>query len=87
MSRPAARWCQRGRPRRRRCGAARHYHWDMLGAPDEHVDAAKFHAQDLQRAMLRDRRPGRRTLTRVRLIVRRVLGRGEQSSPAGPRQD
>lgn len=46
------------RPEKRRKGS------DMLGTPDEHVDAAKFHAEDLQRAMQRDQVANTRMLTR-----------------------
>ena len=45
------------------------------GSPDPHVDAAKFHAEDLQRAMQRHQRAKTRKLARIRLILRRVLGR------------
>lgn len=55
---------------------------DMLGTPDEHADAAKFHAEDLQRAMQRDQAAKTRKLTRVRRILRRVLGR--EDPPASP---
>jgi hypothetical protein len=49
-----------------------------LGAPDQYGDAARFHADELQRAMQRDqlaKTTRTKTLTRVRRIVRRVLGR------------
>ena len=52
----------------------------MLGTPDEHVDAAKLHAQDLRRAMRRDQRATTKKPARLRRIVRRVLGR-ETPSP------
>ncbi len=51
-------------------------------APDQGVDAAKFHAEDLKRAMQRDECAEAKMLTRVRLILRRVLGR--QNPPASP---
>jgi hypothetical protein len=54
----------------------------MMGAPDQYGDAAKFHAEDLQRAMQRDQLAKTKRLTRVWLIVRRVLGR--QNPPASP---
>jgi hypothetical protein len=54
----------------------------MPGTPDEYVDAAKFHAEDLQRAMQRDQVAKTRMLTRVRRILRRVLGR--EVPPASP---
>jgi hypothetical protein len=54
----------------------------VLGAPDQYGDAAKFHADDLQRAMERDQLAKTQKLTRVRLIVRRVLGR--RNPPASP---
>ena len=49
------------------------------GSPDPYVDAAKFHAEDLQRAMMRGQRAKTRKLARIRLILRRVLGR--ENSP------
>jgi len=52
----------------------------MIGTPDEYTDAAKFHAQDLQRAMQRDQVAKTRMLARVRRIVRRVLGRENPSA-------
>jgi hypothetical protein len=52
----------------------------MMGAPDQYGDAAKFHAEDLQRAMQRDQRPKTKKLSRVRLIVQRVLGRQNPSA-------
>jgi hypothetical protein len=56
---------------------------DTGGAPDQHADAAKFHhAEDLQRAMQRAQLTKTKKLTRVRLILRRVLGR--QNPPASP---
>lgn len=44
-------------------------------APDQNVDAAKFHAEEIRRAMQRDECAETKMLTRVRLILRRVLGR------------
>ena len=52
-------------------------------APDPFGDLARFHAQDLQRAAQRDQLAETnktKMLTRVRRIVRRVLGR--QDPPA-----
>jgi hypothetical protein len=43
-------------------------------APDQNVDAAKFHAEEIRRAMQRDECAETKMLTRVRLILRRVLG-------------
>jgi hypothetical protein len=54
----------------------------MFVAPDQGVDAAKFHDEDIQRAMQRDELAQTKMLTRVRLILRRVLGR--QNPPASP---
>jgi hypothetical protein len=54
----------------------------MFVGPDQGVDAAKFHAQDIQRAMQRDERAEAKMLTWVRLILRRVMGR--QNPPASP---
>jgi hypothetical protein len=54
----------------------------MSIAPDQGVDAAKFHAKDIQRAVQRDQRTEAKMLARVRLILRRVL-RG-QNPPASP---
>ena len=54
----------------------------MTGAPDQYRDEAKLHAADLQRAMQRDQVAKTKMLTRLRLIVRRVLGR--QNPPASP---
>ena len=51
-------------------------------APDQNVDAAKFHAEEIRRAMQRDECAETKMLTRVRLILRRVLGR--QNPPASP---
>lgn len=53
-----------------------------MGAPDQFGDAAKLHAEDLQRAMQRDQLNKTKRLTRVRLVVRRILGR--QNPPAAP---
>jgi hypothetical protein len=47
----------------------------MIGAPDQYGDAAKLHAGELQREMQRDQLRKTKKLARVRLIVRRVLGR------------
>jgi hypothetical protein len=52
----------------------------MMGAPDQFGDAAKLHAGELQRAMQRDQLRKTKRLTRVRLIVRRVLGRQQKES-------
>jgi hypothetical protein len=46
-----------------------------MPAPDEWVDANKFHVTDVQRAALRDKRAEARMLTRIRLILRRIRGR------------
>ena len=54
----------------------------MFVAPDQNVDAAKFHAEEIQRAMQRDECPQTKMLTRVRLLLRRVLGR--QNPTASP---
>jgi hypothetical protein len=54
----------------------------MSGAPDQYADAAKAHAADLQRAMQRDERAEVRKLARVRLILRRLLGR--ENPPGSP---
>jgi hypothetical protein len=54
----------------------------MMGAPDQYGDAARLHAGDLQREMQRDQVAKTKKLTRVRLIVRRILGR--QNPPASP---
>ena len=47
----------------------------MQGAPDQYGDTAKFTAEELQRALQRDQLAETKMLTRIRLIVRRVLGR------------
>ncbi len=52
----------------------------MMGSPDQYGDAARFQAEDLQRAMQRDQIAETKKLTRVRQIVRRLLGR--QNPPA-----
>ena len=58
----------------------------MFVAPDQGVDAAKFHTEEIRRAAQRDERaPRTKMLTRVRLILRRVLGR--QNPPASPDRD
>jgi hypothetical protein len=54
----------------------------MFVAPDQNVDAAKFHAEEIQRAMQRGECPQTKMLTRVRLLLRRVLGR--QNPTASP---
>jgi hypothetical protein len=54
----------------------------MMGAPDQFADEAKLHAAELQRARQAARRTKPKMLARVRLFVRRVLGR--QSPPASP---
>ncbi len=54
----------------------------MFVAPDSNVDAAKFHAEEIQRAAQRNQHAETKMLTRVRLILRRVLGR--QNPPASP---
>jgi hypothetical protein len=54
----------------------------MMGAPDQFADEAKLHAEELQRARQGARRAKTGKLARVRLIVRRVLGR--QDPPASP---
>ncbi|GEM_PF-3911403 len=54
----------------------------MFVAPDSNVDAAKFDAGEIQRAMQRDECAQTKMLTRVRLILRRVLGR--QNPPGSP---
>jgi hypothetical protein len=54
----------------------------VLGGPDQYTDAAKLNAKDLQRAMQRDQLATTRMLSRVRLIVRRVMGR--KNPPVSP---
>jgi hypothetical protein len=54
----------------------------ISGAPDQNVDAAKFHAEEIRRGMQRDECAETKTLTRVRLTLRRALGR--QNPPASP---
>jgi hypothetical protein len=49
-------------------------------APLDDGDAARFHAQELQRAVQRDKLAETAMMTRVRLILRRILGR--QDPPA-----
>jgi hypothetical protein len=51
-----------------------------MGAPDQYGDAAKLHAGDLQRARQRERLAKTKKLTRLRLVVLRILGR--QGPPA-----
>ncbi len=53
-----------------------------MGAPDQYGDAAKLHAEELQRAMQRDQLAKTKKRTRVRIIVRRILGR--RNPPASP---
>jgi hypothetical protein len=53
----------------------------MLGTPDEHADAAKFHAEDLQRAMQRDQVAKARKPSLVHRILRRVLRRENPPVP------
>jgi len=48
-------------------------------APDQNVDVAKVHAADLQRAMPRREATKTRKLARVRLFLRRLLGRENPS--------
>ena len=50
--------------------------------PDQGAEAAKYHAQDIQRAVQRDERAETKMLAWVRLILRRVMGR--QNPPASP---
>jgi hypothetical protein len=47
----------------------------MMGAPDQFADEAKIHAAELQRARQGARRVKIKKLARLRLIVRRLLGR------------
>jgi hypothetical protein len=48
----------------------------MMGAPDQFADEAKLHAADLQHARQgAHQRTKTKKLARVRLVVRRVLGR------------
>ena len=54
----------------------------MFVAPDQNVNAAKFHAEEIRRGVQRDECAPTKRLTRVRLILRRVLGR--QNPPASP---
>ena len=54
----------------------------MMGAPDQFADEAKLHAAELQHARQGARRTKTKMLDRVRLIVRRALGR--QTPPASP---
>ncbi len=54
----------------------------ISGAPDQNVDAAKFHAEEIRRGMQRDECAETKMLTRVRLLLRRVLGR--QNPTASP---
>jgi hypothetical protein len=51
-----------------------------FNAPDQDVDAAKLRAQDIQRARQRSQRAKSRKPGRVRLILRRILGRENPSS-------
>ena len=52
------------------------------GARDQLVDANKFHDEDIRRALQRDECDQAKMVTRIRLILRRVLGR--QNPPASP---
>jgi hypothetical protein len=52
------------------------------GAPDQGVDEAKFHAQDIQRAVQDGERAETKMLTWARLLLRRVFRR--QNPPASP---
>lgn len=52
------------------------------GAPDQHVDENKFHDDDIRRALQRDDIAQANILSRVRLILRRVLRR--QNPPQSP---
>lgn len=54
----------------------------MYLAPDQGVESAKGHAEDIQRAMQRAECVKTKRPTRVRLILRRVLRR--QNPPASP---
>jgi hypothetical protein len=49
----------------------------MMGAPDQFADEAKIHAADLQRARHGAQGVKIKKLARLRLIVRRILGRQE----------
>jgi hypothetical protein len=53
----------------------------MMGAPDQFADEAKLHAGDLQRARQGAQRAKTKKLPRVRLIVRRILGREDPPAP------
>jgi hypothetical protein len=53
-----------------------------FNAPDQDVDAAKLRAQDLLRARQRHQPAKPRKPGRVRLLLRRVLGR--ENPPAPP---
>ena len=54
----------------------------MGGAPDQGVDAAKLHAQDIRHAVQHDERAETKMLTRVRLTLRRIFRR--RNPPAAP---
>ena len=47
--------------------------------PRQIADEAKFHTQDLDRALQRDQRAQAEMLSRVRRIMRRILGRPSPS--------
>ncbi len=53
-----------------------------FNAPDQDVAAAKLRAQEVQRARQRTQPAKSRKPSRVRLILRRILGR--ESGPASP---
>lgn len=53
-----------------------------FNAPDQDVAAAKLRAQEVQRARQRSQPAKSRKPSRVRLILRRILGR--ESGPASP---
>jgi hypothetical protein len=52
----------------------------MMGAPDQFADEAKLHAGDLQHMRQGGQRTKTKKLARVRLVVRRVLGRQNPSA-------
>jgi len=54
-----------------------------FNAPDQDVQAAKLRAQDVQRARQRGQHVKSRKPGRMRLILRRVLGRGGPPAPPG----
>jgi hypothetical protein len=53
-----------------------------FNTPDQDVDAAKLRAQDIQRARQRSQPAKSRKPGRVRLLLRRILGR--ENPPASP---